>query len=521
MARDDASLVSGWNITPNVAYTLVIMPGAVSCGILLYNADGALLASGAALVGNDQPCVLNANGYNLGMLDADLGWHLLLTTTGSESQRTIRIGPAVDLPDEIHPVYGDDGLALARATAAIDAAAHYIDDVNATCPLGLGAGLGDVVSVPVDGVAVVGQIESITWTATPDGTTEQGVIRQHVAIAPEPYVAPLPLVVTMDTATTDAISTAQGNVLTNDEAGLTVTAVNGLMANVGVAVDGDNGGSFVINSDGSWTFDPDGDFAALDGSETASTSVTYYASDGTAEASATLVVTVAAVDTASSYYDEVMADSPALYWRLDETNGTTAVDSSGNGYDGTYGTGVTLGATPLVPDGNAITTFASSATAIVGVGSPDAISALSAEMWLKIASAPSSTKFPLGFSVTGYTAPWILFLNTNGTVTINLRYQNSGTGQVSVTSPSSICDNAKHQIGFAWDRNGDKILRLIIDGSVVAQSAAWDRNIYNADAYKVMAWEGSTIAGVTMDEVSIYLSGLSESRFAAHYSAAL
>jgi VCBS repeat-containing protein len=35
-----------------------------------------------------------------------------------------------------------------------------------------------------------------------------------------------------------------------------VVAVNGLAANVGVEVNGDYGGTFTINADGTWTFSP-------------------------------------------------------------------------------------------------------------------------------------------------------------------------------------------------------------------------------------------------------------------------
>lgn len=299
MAEDDASMISGWNVAPNIAYILVLLPGSASCGVLLYDETGStLIATGASLVGTAQPCVLlPQTGQTVGMVDADLGWHLLLTTAGTESQRTIRLGPAVDLPDEIHPVYGDDALSLARATAAIDAAAHYIDDITVTCPLGLGAALGDVVSLPVDGVAVVGQVESITWTATSNGAIETAVIRRHVAIAPEPVVEVTPTVADDAGTATHATGTS-GNVLTNDDTGLTITAVNGLSGNVGAAVDGDNGGAFTINAHGAWTFSPDGDFALLEGAETADTSVTYHASDGTAEAMATLTVTVSRANTA-------------------------------------------------------------------------------------------------------------------------------------------------------------------------------------------------------------------------------
>lgn len=293
-AHDDASLIAGWNIAPNVAYSVALIPGPSSCGVFLFAEDGTLVASGAALVGTEQPCVLiPQSGRTIGMIDAEMGWHLLLTTVGTESQRTIRINPTVDLPDEIHPIYGDDDLALVRATAGIDASAHYIDDLTVSCPLGLSAGLGDVVSVPVDGAPVVGQVESITWTGTPNGANEQAVIRRHVAIAPPPAVAPpAPPVVVNDAGETTADETTIGNVLANDASGLTVVAVNGLSANVGEPVSGSDGGVFTIASNGAWSFDPDGDFAALTGSETADTSVTYHASDGVGEAGATLTVTV-------------------------------------------------------------------------------------------------------------------------------------------------------------------------------------------------------------------------------------
>ncbi|NEO71403.1 filamentous hemagglutinin N-terminal domain-containing protein [Moorena sp. SIO3H5] len=44
-----------------------------------------------------------------------------------------------------------------------------------------------------------------------------------------------------------------------------------------------------------------------------------------------------------SYQDIVLEDQPVAYWRLDETTSITAVDSSGNGFNGTYRNGVTQG----------------------------------------------------------------------------------------------------------------------------------------------------------------------------------
>lgn len=44
-----------------------------------------------------------------------------------------------------------------------------------------------------------------------------------------------------------------------------------------------------------------------------------------------------------SYSEAVLDDNPIGYWRLGETSGSTAIDSSGNGLHGTYHGGVGLG----------------------------------------------------------------------------------------------------------------------------------------------------------------------------------
>ena len=73
---------------------------------------------------------------------------------------------------------------------------------------------------------------------------------------------------------------------------LTITEVNGDTASVGAAIDVTGGGKFTIYANGSWEFDPDGDFDDLALGATRDTSVTYTASDGSFTDTATLTVTV-------------------------------------------------------------------------------------------------------------------------------------------------------------------------------------------------------------------------------------
>lgn len=88
----------------------------------------------------------------------------------------------------------------------------------------------------------------------------------------------------------EAFGDIDGNVITDDTGWgadsdpdgdpLTVVAVNGDVVNVGTPVEGNNGGLFIINSDGTVDFDANGAFDGLGLGESAQTSVTYTISDG-------------------------------------------------------------------------------------------------------------------------------------------------------------------------------------------------------------------------------------------------
>ena len=109
-----------------------------------------------------------------------------------------------------------------------------------------------------------------------------------------------------DTATTTentAITGAAPGVLGNDSDAesdsLSVSAVGGVAGNVGVVVAGSTGGSFVINADGSYSFDPGSAFDSLKAGEQRATSVSYEVSDGKGGfATATLTVTVTGLNDA-------------------------------------------------------------------------------------------------------------------------------------------------------------------------------------------------------------------------------
>ncbi len=93
------------------------------------------------------------------------------------------------------------------------------------------------------------------------------------------------------------VDAARG-VLSNDldvdvGARLSVSAVNGAAGGVGQAIAGSNGGIFILNADGSYTFNPGQDFQKLAEGSQQNTAITYSVSDGQGStATTTLTVTV-------------------------------------------------------------------------------------------------------------------------------------------------------------------------------------------------------------------------------------
>lgn len=73
---------------------------------------------------------------------------------------------------------------------------------------------------------------------------------------------------------------------------------------------------------------------------------------------------------------EILADVPLLYYKLDETSGTSATDSSGNGYHGSYSTSAMVGAGAVpAPVGGACPSW------IGGTGSGRRVASPTSTLW--------------------------------------------------------------------------------------------------------------------------------------------
>ncbi|KDB88540.1 putative Ig domain-containing protein, partial [Bordetella bronchiseptica] len=122
--------------------------------------------------------------------------------------------------------------------------------------------------------------------------------------------------------------------------------VNGQPGNVGAAIAGDNGGTFTLNADGTYTFNPGPDFQNLAKDATAETSITYTVSDGEGgTSSATLTITVTGTNDAPTLTPNVTLDDQAN----NDGEAITPVDISGQFEDVDNGDTLTFTADGLPP----------------------------------------------------------------------------------------------------------------------------------------------------------------------------
>jgi hypothetical protein len=278
------------------------------------------------------------------------------------------------------------------------------------------------------------------------------------------------------------------------------------------------------------------DYAGPLGSQFAiSATATDVASASTSEFSQTVRVSFPA--TLGTYDDVVLRDAPNGYWRLNETSGTDAFDSSLNGNDGRFsGPSLHLGVAGIVP------TVSAAATAFFGfANSPGAVVLPSAafgfpttttqtfETWFKTTPGGSGvilgqvggrdiTPQRTGFS--GHVPA--VYIDATGVVRSELFWH----GSVNQTaSAAGYNDGAYHHLAVVYN-NGTETLYL--DGVAVSTRSGLGQFAYNS-AYTYFlgtgysaGWPGGANGWYdfqgTLDETAVYTTALTASQIATHFA---
>ena len=220
----------------------------------------------------------------------------------------------------------------------------------------------------------------------------------------------------------------------------------------------------------------------------------------------------------SDYADAIMADTPAVYYRMDETYGEVLHDVSGNGLDGKFvGTNLTYAVdNPLTLDaGNKAMGF--STDTYVEVTDFDGLLNVGTEQdfSFELLFKTEDTASIIGMFEKGDTNASIWGRLQSGLPRVLLDY---GSTSDSAMGETAVNDGEWHQLVFVADR--DTALQLYIDGTLVGEDTDLvGGSIDNSFAMNLGKF-GTYFFNGELDEFAIFGEALTLEQIQAHYDAA-
>ena len=230
-----------------------------------------------------------------------------------------------------------------------------------------------------------------------------------------------------------------------------------------------------------------------------------------------------AASTFYPYRTAVMADSPYLFWRLDETSGTVVSDETTANRPGTLrGTGYAWGQAGALASETRESSLSTTTASITANSSVAGSTAFSVEAWVKTASTTGGRI--LGFGDKGAatastTVDRQLYTGPNGKV-----YFGVGSGKVSVASLAPIANGAWHHVVGTYV-SGTNGMKLYVDGALQNSGTATAQTLtgfWRAGYETMTGWTGNPSDSYyegNLEELAVYTTTLSAARVKAHYDA--
>jgi subtilisin-like proprotein convertase family protein len=222
------------------------------------------------------------------------------------------------------------------------------------------------------------------------------------------------------------------------------------------------------------------------------------------------------ITTAPSFASSVLADSPAGYWRFGEASGTTLLDSSGLGNNGTYLGGVTLGqpgALAVDPNTAALYDGINDQGRVPDSNSLDVGNSFTAEGWVKRSSAAQSHE------LMNKGAGGIQLMVMSAASQNRVLLRRAGVASVAQSTSGVPADGRFHHVVATMNGLGSTA-RIYIDGADVTQGLAPGQTILNTAFPLTFGSFGSAPSQpATYDEFALYDAALSPARVQAHHSA--
>jgi len=223
----------------------------------------------------------------------------------------------------------------------------------------------------------------------------------------------------------------------------------------------------------------------------------------------------------NSYSDEVDADNPYIWWKLDQTSGSEATDSSGNGRHGTYVGSPTLNSTSLINEGKSVD-FNGSSQYVKWLPSADWSGSFSIECWFRADTNTYDTLFGAWVANSNNNYGTNFALNTANSFDLNITRDNydfwlvnTAIGSVSTGTTYHIvitCDNAANEAKVY--KNG------VQEGTTQNFGSTFNGGIWgNGNEIRVAAAgeiDGGSFDG-RIQHFAVYDTVLTSTRIGVHY----
>jgi hypothetical protein len=274
---------------------------------------------------------------------------------------------------------------------------------------------------------------------------------------------------------------------------------------------------------------------------------TYTASDGlhtTAKSPASAPVTVSATSPSLSYPQTVLADNPSFFWQLNESSGSTAADSSPNGFNGIYEPGTTQGVPgPIAGSSQTATAFDGQSGIVTSANQVTGPQTFSVEAWFKSTTDVGGKIVGFGNTQTGGSSANNNASPGSSNYDRHIYMMNDGqivfgvwTGQTdTIETPGVYNDGAWHYIVATLSPTAG--MALYVDGQLIGTNPTTSAQVYNGywrvggdnlNGWNLDPW-GSNSQGTTqphsywfqgsIGDVAVYPYALSAAQIAAHYAA--
>jgi len=222
-----------------------------------------------------------------------------------------------------------------------------------------------------------------------------------------------------------------------------------------------------------------------------------------------ILLFISPIASAGFYKSEVLADNPLGYWELDETSGTTALDSSGNGNNGTYVGGITQGTSGAFSGSSAVLFDGSTGYVDLG-GIWSGANELTIETWVNVSS--STGGFQAVVSSLALSQFAHLQLSDIGNITT---YTDTGTLNFNNISQNPV-DDWRHIALVAESGNS----KIYIDGIEVSSNTATFASVNSASSIRIgSGYAGGRFFNGLIDDVAIYDHALSSADINRHFAA--